>query len=627
MLLTALASGILVTGSFALGLFAGPERALEDRLFTRKDIDPRIVILVIDSESIHSIGQWPWPREVYAQIFAKLSKHPPLGVGFDVILSEESRLGKQDDAAFARTLSSTPFPVVMPREENPPLLPLPLFREKPTVSLGQVQFVVDPDGVVRSAQLADSFAWQNAKLLSPSLENPPKTPSRIVFRGAPGDFRTVSVLELLTDESVAASLEGKLVLIGATASDLHDEQVVPTSNGKAMSGVELQAHAIQMLARGESLVPISRGLMMLILLLSALCAGASFIFLSRASNAIATNSLLGIVSLGAALLLFDIGIIANLLHLALAWIVSTASLFAYRYFITERSRREMRQAFSKYVSRDILEEILRDPSKVKLGGDEKEATVFFSDVRGFTTLSESLTATGLVQFLNKYLTRMTDIALARRGVVDKYIGDAIMAFWGAPLDNPRQAEDAVEASLEMIDALAAFNGESAANGEPPIDIGIGLNTGPVVAGNMGSNERFDYTVMGDTVNLASRLESQTKTYGVHILAAEATIKALPEGKYVVRELDKIKVKGKKLPATIYEIAENAKRETVKSILPFFNQARDLYYHGEFSRAAELFKKILSDHVDAPSKLLFERCEHFLAEPPEKWEGVYEFKTK
>ncbi|MEK7110302.1 MAG: adenylate/guanylate cyclase domain-containing protein, partial [Patescibacteria group bacterium] len=305
---------------------------------------------------------------------------------------------------------------------------------------------------------------------------------------------------------------------------------------------------------------------------------------------------------------------------------------ALRHFVTEREKRELRHVFSKYVSRDVMNEILRDATKVRLGGEEAEATVFFSDVRDFTTLSERLTPTELTHFLNRYFTVMTNITLDRRGVVDKYIGDALMAFWGAPLKNPGHATDAVLAALDMIDALAKFNAENAASGGLAIDIGIGLSSGSVVAGNMGSDQRLDYTVMGDTVNLASRLEGQTKTYGVHIVTSEFTVAKLPEeflraNNIVVREIDRVRVKGKNLPVTIFEVVERSRQAAVREIAADFDRLRIEYYAGRWAECLTIGRMILARGDDGPTRVLVERAKYFLTDPPANWKGVYDFKTK
>ncbi len=279
----------------------------------------------------------------------------------------------------------------------------------------------------------------------------------------------------------------------------------------------------------------------------------------------------------------------------------------------------------------VLEELLKNPKAVKLGGSEAEVTVFFSDIRGFTTISEKLTPRELTDLLNRYLTRMTDIILEDKGVVDKYIGDAIMAFWGAPLKDKDHPYLAVQSSLSMLEELDTFNAESEANGQLPINIGIGLNTGTVIVGNMGSTQRFDYTIMGDPVNLGSRIEGQTKTYGVRLLASEMTMAALKntghDTKVFSREVDKVTVKGKKEPVSLFEIVERSREEKVRKILEDFTELRTLYYAGSWKEVVHLGEKILKIVDDGPTKVLIERAKEFVHHPPKDWTGVYELTSK
>jgi adenylate cyclase len=244
-------------------------------------------------------------------------------------------------------------------------------------------------------------------------------------------------------------------------------------------------------------------------------------------------------------------------------------------------------------------------------------------------MSEGMTPEQLISFLNQYLSKMTQIILESNGVIDKYIGDAVMAFWGAPLRNEKHAINGVLAALKMIDVLLEFNEQSKQTGRPIIDIGIGLNTGNATVGNMGSEKRFDYTVLGDNVNLASRLEGLTKVYGVNIIVAQSTIAAIPDEENILtRELDRVRVKGKKKPVTIYEIIPRARYENVQSILGDFKEGRECYYNGEWNRAISAFMKVLEKAPDdGPTKTLKNRCEGFLHRPADNWEGIFEMTSK
>ncbi|MBI5138181.1 MAG: adenylate/guanylate cyclase domain-containing protein [Candidatus Vogelbacteria bacterium] len=651
---------LLTVLSYRGGLFTGFENMFEDLLFSPKAVDERIVILAIDNDSLQKIGQWPWARSVYANAFENLNKYPPEVVGLDVIFADPSSRGKQDDEILADRLGRLSYPVIIPVEaeglslnSNPPAIwaswttkkliePIKAYE---TLQVGHTNLVSERDGVIRKFPPSIGYAFSEtgfserkafARIVAENSNGFRLSDSkdeRIVFAGPPGTVPRVSISRVVEgEEAILKSLENKIVLIGSTASDLHDEQPTPVSRGTLMSGVEIQAQIVNMLLKNYRLLGVPASAMILILLLAILIPTFLFIFVRKTYIAVLACVLVGILYVPLTIIFFDRGYVINFIHLALAWILTTIALFGHRYTTVDKERRQMRHAFSKYVSRDVLNEIMSDPSKVKLGGEEKEATVFFSDVRGFTTLSETLTPTELTTFLNKYLTVMTDIVLDERGVVDKYIGDAIMGFWGAPIQTETHAIDAVRAALIMVDALEKFNKDSAARGDLQIDIGIGLNSGKVTAGNMGSDKRFDYTVMGDTVNLASRLEGQTKSYTIHILISEFTRamlsdETLEKEGIVIREIDQIKVKGKKKPVRVFQVVDRAKAEGVKKILPEFEALRVAYYAGMWDECLKLGDKILAQIEDGPTKALVDRTKYFIEHPPENWEGVYELKTK
>ncbi len=654
-LIPGLVAGVLFALAFWAGLFFDPEHFFEDILFSPRPVHQDIVIVAIDDKSIQAIGQWPWRREVFAELLQKLAQVKPKAVGIDVMFAEPSRYGAGDDARLANVLKTASFPVVLPIEAQSlafkneafpttgaSLWPKTEFNVK-GVLFGYSNVIVDQDGVVRRLAFRiypNDEPWRSSFIPAFSemvvghgtiAEQTPYV-RPIVFAGPPGTVRHISFVDILRDPEALKTLAGRYVFVGSTAPDLHDDRLTPFSRGVPMSGVEIHAQAANMLLQGLRLDPLPSKIILIWIILAGLLPALAFVYSNSAKRGLMLGIASGLIHAPAAILLFENGFIPNMLHVHGAWLMGLGASLAYRHFVTEREKRELRKVFSKYVSPDVLEEILKRPEEVRLGGEEKEATIFFSDVRGFTTLSEQLTPTELTQFLNRYFTKMTTIALERRGVVDKYIGDAIMAFWGAPLQNPHHTLDAILASLDMIDALHEFNAESVREGGLSIDIGIGLNSGSVVAGNMGSDQRFDYTVMGDAVNLASRLEGQTKTYAVHILTSEFTLglvsrEKLEEYNILAREIDRVRVKGKTKPVVVYEIVERGRVQQVRKILADFNRMRDFYYAGTWHECVTLGKKILAQEKDGPTAILVGRAEHFLHEPPHEWQGVYELKTK
>jgi adenylate cyclase len=304
-------------------------------------------------------------------------------------------------------------------------------------------------------------------------------------------------------------------------------------------------------------------------------------------------------------------------------------LVFYNYVVADREKRQVRTAFQYYLTKSVMEEMLKHPEKLKLGGDKRELTVLFSDIRGFTTISERLPPEELVRTLNEYLTPMTDLVFKHEGTLDKYMGDAIMAIWGAPLPQEDHALRACAAAVEMLEKLEELRRRWKEQGRPDIQIGIGVNSGPMAVGNMGSDMRFDYTVMGDNVNLGSRLEGTNKQYGTRVIISEFTF-ALVQGKVATRELGSVRVKGKKLPVRIYELRGiGAPADEDKVAIQAFEEGVRAYRARRWDEAEALFQRVRQQWAgDGPSG-------HYLDDiaykrknpPPETWDGVYEMKTK
>ncbi|KKR31142.1 MAG: Adenylate cyclase, partial [Parcubacteria group bacterium GW2011_GWF2_39_8b] len=344
------------------------------------------------------------------------------------------------------------------------------------------------------------------------------------------------------------------VFVGATAEDLHDSKPTPLSRGTPMPGVEIHANIARGLLSGDRLVPLGTFETSAWILLASIVSSLFFIFANRLLIVVGGNVLVGLLYLVTIIILFERGIAVNLIHIELSWIVTTITLSLYKFFIAEKEKREMKRTFGKYVSPSVLEQIVKNPKAVLLGGEEKEITVLFSDIRGFTSISEKTTPRELVRILNTYFSSITKKIIENDGVLDKYIGDAIMAFWGAPIPEPKQADKAVKAALEMLEELKKINIQFLASGDPEIKIGIGIYTGKAIVGNIGSEHRFDYTAIGDTVNIASRIEGLTKEYKTEIIIGESTKNKLTEN-FSVTLLGKTNVKGKLEEVTIYSVTK------------------------------------------------------------------------
>ncbi len=652
-------SGLIVVISFSFGLFSGIEKYFEDILVSPKQISSDIVIVAIDDESISKIGQWPWPREVFAKALESLTYYKPKVVGIDIVFSEKSRLGIDDDQKLAKQLNKINFPLILASEahktERYPdnifkasdfLLPLEIFSSSDMVYLSHVNLFVDPDGVVRQfpikielekndlKKIFNSFSYDlsllgKGEVSLDSISNIVK----IVYSNEPGKIRRIPFWRILENTNTDLNLDEKIVLIGATAPDLHDEQLTPFSRGIPMPGVEIQANIVNMFLNNYRLTDIPTNFMVILILIVALITTAIFNLTSGILKPVLINLVLFFIYIVGIIFTFEIGVVVNLVHISFAWILSVISQILFRYFLVEKNKKELRDVFSKYVSKSVLDEILINPKNIKLGGEEKVTSILFSDIRGFTTLSEKMSPTELTDYLNRYLTSMTDVILAERGLIDKYVGDAIMAFWGAPLPNPHHALDAAKAAIRMIQVLKVFNSENKALGKPEIEIGIGINSGRVVAGNVGSRERLSYTLMGDSVNLASRIEGLNKIYGTSIIVSEFVIKnigkdVLLNNKIFFRLIDTVKVKGKNQGVSIYEIFDNERNNNLAGIIEDFNILFKDYQSGEWKKSLQMIEKILKIRPnDGPTILLRERCEEFIKNPPEKWSGVFELTSK
>jgi adenylate cyclase len=313
-------------------------------------------------------------------------------------------------------------------------------------------------------------------------------------------------------------------------------------------------------------------------------------------------------------------------------LITVATMFmlntAYGYFVEVRSKRQITKLFGQYVPPELADKMSQDPTHYSMEGQSREMTVLFSDIRGFTNFSESLPPTELAEVLNAYLSRMTAIVQQHRGTIDKYIGDAVMAFWNAPVDMPNHAESAVQAGLDMQAALPELNKEFAARGWPAVKIGVGVNTGRMSVGNMGSEFRLSYTVMGDAVNLGSRLEGITKQYGVGILATETTVAADQAHQFM--KIDVVRVKGKETPVAIFqplgrkgELSEDASK-----MAQLFEAAFALYQKQDWDAAEKLLRELAEIAPCGLCETYLARIAHFRENPPAPdWDGVFVYTTK
>jgi adenylate cyclase len=428
------------------------------------------------------------------------------------------------------------------------------------------------------------------------------------------------------DKAMRAKLAGKIVFVGATATQLYDMRQSPM--GK-VSGVEIHATAAAGLLNGR-LIARNEWQTLLDVALIFFIGAILFIILHRtgvaAGLALAMALLAGMVYFN--YWMFSVHLVwLSTIMPAVAILAGVISINAYQYIKEQKAKKYIRQAFSKYLSPKVVEQIVENPEYLKLGGDKRIMTAFFSDVAGFTTLSEKLSPAKLVTLLNEYLSEMSTIINDLDGTVDKYEGDAIIAFWGAPLPMDNHAEMTVLAAVRQQRRLAELRKIWRDSGRDELKVRMGINTGPMVVGNMGSKERMDYTMMGDSVNLASRLEGANKYYGSLIMISEYTYAQVRE-RFFCREVDMVRVQGKDIPIRLYEVIEEMDRitERQRRLTLTFALALAAFRLMEFSKAAEIFESCdkMSGGADAACKLYYKRCAQLIeAPPPDDWDRVYD----
>ena len=449
----------------------------------------------------------------------------------------------------------------------------------------------------------------------------------IPFRGGPGNFDYVSATDILNKNADVSLLKNKLVIVGTTAPGLFDMRATPVS--ETYPGVEIHASLISGLLnqRGLKQPEYVLGYEMIVLVIAGFVMTIAGALLSPFHAS-----------------LFGILLIANIIGLShLGWsngtvlpvasgILMVVAIFmlnmSYGYFVESRGKKLITGLFGQYVPPELVDEMAEAPNKYTQKAESKELTVLFSDVRDFTSISESLTPGDLSDLMNEYLTPMTKVIHQSRGTIDKYMGDAIMAFWGAPLGDDRHVKNALVAAKEMVLILKDINKIFEDKGWPKIQIGIGIHTGEMSVGNMGSTFRMAYTVLGDNVNLTSRLEALTKQYGVTCMVSEDIVKRDQENYF--REIDRVRVKGKENPVSIFELMdEGMDKELLEKELNLNAKALQAYRNLDWSGATQLYRE-LSLLTTQPVKyeIFLDRIEFFKLTPPQAdWEGVFDHISK
>lgn len=612
---------ILTAGAMLMKL--SPFEMLEDKLrdyrfMIRGAVRPedRIVIAAIDEKSIERLGRWPWDRDRIAQLLDKLTAAGAELITFDIIYSEHEKndlmlrraindagnvllpvvflFDQESESSATESLMGSAFLSVknreMFREYNPiaakgVLMPVPELIED-AMGLGFINMFPDADGTLRWESMVIGYNGQlypsiTLKAAITYLGIPPEKVvldatkgiqvgkryiptdrwgrTFINYYGPEQTFKHISISDILDDKIRPELLKGKIVLIGATAIGIYDLRVTPFS--AAMPGVEKHASVIASILENSFLKTISFSTDLIALLLSGALFSVIIVRFKAVGASWFTLLSLSVILLSAYYLFAHKGLLVNITYPSINILLIFISNTAYNYMVEERYAKRIRAMFSSYSTERVVNELIKNPDMARIGGERREVTVLFSDVRGFTTFSEKYSPEEVVAILNEYLGAMTEVIFKWEGTLDKFIGDAIVVFWGAPLRQENHAELAVGCALEMVSRLRELQEKWKEEGREPLDMGIGLNTGDVLVGNIGAEgKKMDYTVIGDNVNLGARLESLTRRYDTSILITESTVtrirSGVEEGKIghvSVKGLGKVIVKGKKLPVGIYQV--------------------------------------------------------------------------
>jgi class 3 adenylate cyclase/CHASE2 domain-containing sensor protein len=624
-------------------------------LLTPEPQDPDLVIAAITEDTL---AQFPYrspvDREFLANLIETLEARGPSVILIDVLFDQPTEAEK--DAHLREVLAKASVSLVVGYEDNPQIVN---ERQKayldgfvPAAERAYAELPEDPaSGTARwiypgKRQPDGSYIMGFARAVAAKLGiETPDTLQEIIWHGRPDrdtpPFRSFPAH--FVSNLPADWFKGKVVLIGATIS-LTDRSRTPfatvySGDEGVIPGIEIHAHAISQLLSGKRPYGLTLpGDILLTLSLAALglLLGVRNMGLGVRIG-VALAALLALWGAGFGLFHYT-GYMIPLVEPSLAFLLTTWGGDALTGREARRQREFIQGAFSRYLSPLLVKQLADSPQRLKLGGEMRDMTLMFCDIRGFTTISERFDAHGLTHFINRFLTPMTDLIMASGGTIDKYMGDAIMAFWNAPLDDPVHVEHGCRAALAMRAELVRLNKiwreEAEAEGKPfaDIHIGIGINTGVCCVGNVGSDQRFDYSVLGDDVNLASRLEGQSKTYGVDVVIGERTAAAVPV--LAALELDLIRVKGKTKPVRVFHLLGDEKAEATSAFaaLKVDHDALIAAYRGQ--RWAEARSRLEACRAQAPESmqafyaLYDERIAACLAEPPPAdWDGVFVALTK
>lgn len=619
-------------------------------------VHPDIAIIAIDDKSIGELGRFPWTREQYVRLLDRLAIAPPKVVLFDVLFPEVETL--EADRALAEAIRrsgnvvlSTAFEFDRQFGIKSRTASLPQF-EQAAAGVAHINIVPEDDGVIRrnlllvrpeEGRVVPSLGLR-AAMINLGVNEIGSGPFRVQvgrreipvgrdgtlwinYMGAAGHYPRYSFADVAQGRVDPELLRGKTLFLGATALGVYDMRVTPFDAN--MPGVEVHAAVADDILSGRYIE--HTGLQALFDLLMIALLGSLSYFLTmrlRLQHAIAAVLLLSAGYVALSYGLFLRGQFVSMVYPPLVALIALLAGGGFRFMVLERNAREMRAMFSSYLSNKLVSQLEKNPGAVRIGGDTREVTVMFTDIKGFTAFSERHKPQVVVSRLNEYLAAMVQLIHQHDGTVDKFMGDGILAYWGAPLPQPDHAKRAVACALAMRDLMTELGEQWRQQGVEPFAIRGGLQSGDVVAGNIGSRgQKMEYTVIGDTVNQASRLEGMAKYFGVDFVVGDETyLKTCDSFRY--RRLDRVRVAGKDIPVAIHELRGAAQTQEDR-LEALFAAALVQFRQQQWDAAEKSFLAILAEYPnDMPSRLYLERCLHFKVAPagPE-WDGVFNRQDK
>jgi adenylate cyclase len=525
------------------GFFYTWNLTVTDALYGGKPALQDIKIIAIDDKSLQEIGRWPWERTVWISLLN--TTRSASAVAFDVAFFEQT----PEDIALGEAMRQN-GKVILASEydfsRKIEMAPAPGFSG---VETALINIYTDQEGVSRSVPVnlfgANSLALAAAQKYIGKEISVPQQKMLINFAGTPGSYKIFSAADVIKREIPPSEFDNTMVFVGATAPDLHDDYFVPTSHKQRMPGVEIHAHAAQTILtkkylRHQTFISLASAILVI-----SIISGLLYSTLKIRYSAPILAILL-ICYFIAAMMMFNRGIILNLVYPSLTIIATSLTTISYIAAHENRNKKYILSIFGRYVSKDVVEHLLKSEKAIELGGVERQVTAMFADIRGFTAMSEKMTPHQVISFLNHYFGDMTDLIFAHNGTLDKYVGDALFALWGSPLPDKDHAYNAVKCALAIQERLRTQHRKDM----PKINLGIGICSGPAVVGNMGSPQRQEFTAIGDTINTSSRLSGTAS--GGQIMITESTYNLIKD-KIDAKKLEPLKVKGKAKALIVYEV--------------------------------------------------------------------------